>query len=103
MKTTHLFFAIAFALLPALAAADDEDESVSRTPGLVQKVGGALERGADAAAHGIETGVNATVNGVERGFNAVGNGFQRGMRATTNTIDNVSAKLFGSPKPAPQK
>ena len=101
MKSTH-FLILALLLLlnaPWTRADEDPPEPPSHEEqGLVQKVGGALEQGANAAADGIETGVNAATHGAQRGFEAVGNGIQRGMKATTDTIDRISAKIFGTPK-----
>ena len=71
--------------LPALA---DEPTPIDRTVA-------AVERGAQAAAHGIERGAKAAVRGVEIGLSAAERGVRRGAEATAGAIEKVVDKLTG--------
>lgn len=66
-----------------LAAAADESP---REGGVVQKVEGAVSRGAHAAASGVERGVKAAANGIERGAKATGRAVDRGVSAAASGV-----------------
>lgn len=92
-------------LLPTLvftlisgAYAETDDKPV------IDKVGDAVERGAQATAngiehaaeatkHGIEKGAQATERGVKRGVEATANGVKRAAKATQETADHVTDKI----------
>lgn len=54
--------------------------------GVIDKTESALERGAEATAHGIERGVEATGRGIKRGAEAAGHGIEVGLSATARGI-----------------
>lgn len=83
------------ALIAALAhgfalAAEATDPPPTQSPGVIHKVGNAVERGAHAAVNGIETGVKAAARGIERGATAAANGVERGFKATARFVGKVT-------------
>lgn len=84
--------------LAGIAIADDS---------LVNKTESALERGAEATAHGIKRGVEAAGNGIRRGaeatghgievgLSAAGRGIKRGAEATGHALHKVAEKISPS-------
>lgn len=71
-----------------------------KASGVAEKVGGAIERGAKAAAHGIDRGAKAAASGVEHGVKAAAKGVERGAKATGEAAHSVAEKMDGSSKPA---
>lgn len=76
--------------------------AASATPGVVERVEKAVERGAKAAASGVQRGVKAAASGVQRGAQAAASGVARGAKATGNAADAVARKVGGSPASAPE-
>ena len=74
--------------LVGLARADE--------PSFVDKTKAAVERGAQATAHGIERGARATGHGIEVGLTAAGHGLKRGAEATSRALHTVANKIRGS-------
>ena len=96
---------LAAALLAGLgvAQANDVDSTTSSTPAAVAaKVGAAIERGAQAAAHGIERGAKAAAHGVQVGVSAAARGIARGAEATARAAESVARKVQPTPAAAPQ-
>ncbi|MBK8890888.1 MAG: hypothetical protein IPN75_11145 [Dechloromonas sp.] len=54
--------------------------------GVIDKTEPALERGAEATAHGIKRGVEATGRGIKRGAEAAGHGIEVGLSAAARGI-----------------
>ena len=97
-------------LNPAGAAPENAPESTAGNsePGVVVKVGKAIEHGARATASWIEHGVKAVAGGVERGTAATANGIkhgvktaahgvERGAKATENAASRVANGIDKSP------
>lgn len=105
MNTNSAFFLVLIGLLylsPSQAA-----ESDSQSPGVVQKVGDAIERGAEAAASGVQRGAKAAAHGVERaadatarGVKAAAKGVERGATAAADGVETAANKVKGSDTPA---
>lgn len=75
--------------------------------GLINKTESALERGAEATAHGIKRGVEAAGNGIKRGaeatrhgievgLSAAGRGIRRAAEATGHALDKAAEKVIPS-------
>lgn len=75
--------------------------------GIVNKTEAALERGAEATAHGIKRGVEAAGNGIKRGaeatrhgievgLSATGRGIRRGAEATGHALEKAAEKVSPS-------
>lgn len=93
------------------AAADSRDTSephASSEPGVVVKVGKAIEHGArttagwiehgvKAAASGVERGAKATANGIKHGAKATAHGVEHGAKATENAASHVANKIDDQP------
>lgn len=84
-------------LTPCLAA-----EPEAQSPGLVQKVEHAIERGAEAAASGVQRGVKAAAHGIERaasatahGVRAAAGGVAHGASAAAHGVDVAASKVQG--------
>jgi hypothetical protein len=54
--------------------------------GVIDKTESALERGAEASAHGIERAIEATGRGIKRGAEAAGHGIEVGLSAAARGI-----------------
>jgi hypothetical protein len=102
----------AFALLVGFPAQAADDAGPAAEPGVVQKVEGAVTRGAHAAAYGVERGVQAAASGVERGAKATAravqrgaaaaaSGVARGARATGEAADRVARRVGPDDDTAP--
>lgn len=101
---TALTLSLALVLLnhaeavPAASAA----APANNEPGVVVKVGQAIERGAHTAAGWIEHGAKAAANGFERGAKAAVNGFKHGVKVTAQGVEhgakateNVAGRVAG--------
>lgn len=89
------------ALTAATAAvAQDKDASNAPTPGVVQRVADAVERGAQAAARGIERGAKAAEHGIRVGVQATARGIERGAQATAQAAATVARKVDAARTPA---
>lgn len=82
---------------PCLAA-----EPEAQSPGVVQKVEHAIERGAEAAASGVQRGVKAAAHGIERaasatahGVRAAAGGVAHGASAAAHGVDVAASKVQG--------
>jgi hypothetical protein len=104
-----------FILLGHAEAGSEEppaESTTSTAPGVVDKVGNAVARGAKAAASGVERGVKAAAGGVERGAKAAASGIERGAKATARGVEHgakatasaasrVAGKVGSSPASSP--
>jgi hypothetical protein len=90
------------------APRDATESSASSEPGVVVKVGKAIEHGARTAASWIEHGVKTAASGVERGAKAAASGIkhgakaaahgvEQGAKATENAASHVANKIDDSP------
>lgn len=61
----------------------------SSEPTVIQRVEGAVKRGASAAERGIEKGVGVAASGVKRGASAA----ERGARKAGNAIERTAARI----------
>lgn len=95
-------FTAAFAHGFALAE-DAKAPASAQPPGVIDKVGKSVERGAKAAVNGVETGVNAAARGIERGATAAANGIERGVKATERVVEKITNKTTGSSSSEAQK
>ena len=95
---------VAAALLAGLGIAqanDTTNTATDSTPAAVAaKVGAAIERGAQAAAHGIERGAKAAAHGVQVGVSAAARGIARGAEATARAAESVARKVQPAAAPA---
>lgn len=88
IATLMLSAACLLPAMPALAA----DEP----PSTLDKVEGAIARGAQAAASGVARGVHAAASGIERGAKATARGIERGAKAAARgTAKGVDAAASG--------
>ncbi len=81
------------------ALAQDARASDQATPGVVQRVAGAVERGAQAAARGIERGAKAAEHGIQVGVQATARGIERGAQAVARAAATVAKKVDAPPAP----
>lgn len=87
LKTALTLSLVLILLSPAGAAPRNAAESpASSEPGVVVKVGKAIEHGARTAASWIEHGAKAAAHGVEHG-----------AKATENAASHVANKIDGQP------
>jgi len=105
MKLIHhkapLFIATLVMLGSAAAYANETAEPATGTaPGVVVKVGKAIERGATAAANGVKRGAKAAARGIEHGAKAAARGVEHGAKATGNAAHADANKVRGSPTPS---
>lgn len=75
------------------------EKSARQEPGVVQKVGGAVERGVKAAASGVERGVEAAASGVRRAGNAVGRGAEAAGSAASKGAKKIGVPTGGASAP----
>lgn len=73
-------------------SAGPDDKSTHQEPGVVQKVGGAVERGVKAAASGVDRGARAAARGAKKAGDAV----ERGAKAAGSAVGR-GAKKIGVP------
>lgn len=83
------------------AQKDAAESSASNEPGVVVKVGKAIEHGARTAASWVEQGVRATANGIKHGAKAAAHGVEQGARATENAASHVADKIDDQPHASP--
>lgn len=106
-QTALVFIMLFVALNSARAEAGKENESLAdKAAGVAEKVGGVIEKGAKAAAHGIDHGARAAAHGVEHGVKAAAHGVERGAKATADAAHTVAEKVGGaseSASPSPDK
>jgi hypothetical protein len=88
--------------LTAATGALAQDTGASNAPpaGVVQRVAGAVERGAQAAARGIERGAQAAEHGIRVGVQATARGIERGAQATAQAAAAVARKVDAARAPA---
>jgi hypothetical protein len=79
---------LAFVLAASLSHTFAADAAAS-DPTVVDRVEGAVKRGASAAERGIKTGVGAAASGVKRGASAV----ERGAKAAGSAIERTAQKI----------
>lgn len=102
LKTAAALTSVFILLGHAQAASEEPAESSTSTaPGVVDKVGNAVARGAKAAASGVERGVKAAASGIERGAKATARGVEHGAKATASAANRVAGKVGGSPASSP--
>lgn len=95
---------VSVALVHGYALAEDAKAPAStQSPGVINKVGKSVERGAKATAKRIETGVNTAVRGIERGATAASNTVDRGVKATERVVNKATNKTAGSSPSEAQK
>jgi hypothetical protein len=87
-RLTSLLTTAALALCAATvhAQATQATPDAAAAPGVVQRVGGAVERGGQAAVRGVKKGAHATARGVQRGAKATARGVQRGAHAASRGV-----------------
>ncbi len=86
MRAHHFVF-VAMSLLPLSSFAEGEAAPPPQSPGVVHKVGTAVEEGAQAAADGVKKGVRAAAGGIERGAEAAAHGVKRGVEAAAEGVE----------------
>jgi hypothetical protein len=88
---------VSLLLLLGHAGAEEASDAstIKSSPGPVDRVARAIQRGASAAATGIEHGVKAAAHGIERGAKATARGVERGANATGNAAHRVANKIDG--------
>lgn len=64
-------------------------QNAASEPTVVNKVGGAVKRGASAAERGIQKGVGAAASGVKRAASAA----ERGATAAGNAIERTARRI----------
>lgn len=95
---------VSLALVHGYAMAEDAKAPAStQPPGVINKVGKSVVRGAEAAATGIEAGVNTAVRGIERGATAASKGIERSVKATERVVNKATNKTAGSSPSEAQK
>ncbi|MFA6499977.1 MAG: hypothetical protein WC256_12290 [Desulfurivibrionaceae bacterium] len=85
------------------AEADPKNAAESPTnsePGVVVKVGKAIEHGVKAAANGVERGAKAAAHGIKHGIKAAAHGVEHGAKATENAASHVANKIDDQQPPA---
>lgn len=93
----RLLIAIAATLAISTGASLAAEENAQEpTPGPAQKVGNAVERGAEATGRGVKRAVNATARGIKRGAKAAARGIGHGAEATGRAISRTAKKVGGS-------
>ncbi|WP_263772637.1 hypothetical protein [Propionivibrio soli] len=93
----RLLIAIAATLAISTGASFAAEENAQEpTPGPAQKVGNAVERGAEATGRGVKRAVNATARGIKRGAKAAARGIGHGAEATGRAISRTAKKVGGS-------
>lgn len=73
------------------------ESSASSEPGVVVKVGKAIEHGARTAASWIEHGVKTAASGIKHGAKAAAHGVEQGAKATENAASHVANKIDDHP------
>ena len=110
LKTVLTLFLALILLGHAEAGQSASAESPANSePGVVVKVGQAIEHGVrtaagwvehgfKAAAGGVERGAKATANGIKHGAAATARGVEHGAKATENAAGRVADKIDKSPR-----
>lgn len=99
LTMTWLFAALGAATGVFAQPAAKGEKSTQQKPGVVQKVGGAVERGVKAAASGVERGVEAAASGVRRAGNAVGRGAEAAGGAANKGARRIGVPTEGASAP----
>jgi hypothetical protein len=81
---------LAAALLAAIASCA---ALAAESPSVPQRVGHAVERGAQATERGLKRGVEATSHGVQVGVKATGHGLSRAGTAVEHATHKAAAKM----------
>ncbi len=82
--------------MAAAAQTASSASAPSDKPGVLQTVGGAIERGVRAAASGVERGVQAAASGVERGASAAARAVERGASAAAGGVERGASATRGA-------
>jgi len=93
----RLLLATLVASCASIAFAADAPAS---DPTVIQRVEGAVKRGASAAERGIQTGVGAAASGVKRGASAVERGAKAAGSAVERTAKRIGLPASGSSSPS---
>jgi hypothetical protein len=80
---------LAAVLLACTVTAPLAADAAASDPTVVDRVEGAVKRGASAAERGIKTGVGAAASGVKRGASAV----ERGAKAAGSAIERTAQRI----------
>lgn len=99
LKMIWLFAGLGVAAGASAQPAAKGDKSAQQPPGVVQKVGGAVERGVKAAASGVERGVGVAASGVRRAGNAVGRGAEAAGVAANKGARKIGVPTEGASAP----
>lgn len=75
-------------------------EPAKSDPTVVDKVGGAVQRGASAAERGIKTGVGAAASGVKRAASAAERGAKTAGSAIERTAKRIGLPASGASSPS---
>jgi hypothetical protein len=86
---TSLARALLATLLSAGLSTAALAQNSSSEPTVVNKVGGAVKRGASAAERGIDKGVSAAASGVKRAASAA----ERGAKKAGSVIERTAARI----------
>lgn len=98
LKTALTLSLVLILLSPAGAAPQNAAESpASSEPGVVVKVGKAIEHGARTTVSWIEHGVKAAASGIKHGAKAAAHGVEHGAKATENAASHVANKIDDPP------
>ena len=98
LKTALTLSLVLILLSPAGAAPRNAAESpANNEPGVVVKVGKAIEHGARTAASWIGHGVKTAASGIKHGAKAAAHGVERGAKATENAASHVAKKIDDQP------
>lgn len=92
---THAFFAAVVTAFFASGAAAQASE-----PTVIQRVEGAVKRGASAAERGIEKGVGVAASGVKRGASAAEYGARKAGSAVERTAARIGLPASGASSPS---
>ena len=100
LKRNQRVFLMSLALsIQGMAFAQDTTDKPASgstgSPGVVQRAGDAVGRGAQAAADGVDKGAKAAASGVERGVKAAKSGVKRGYDATARGVKRGAKAAAG--------
>jgi hypothetical protein len=95
LRLVVMLLAAAAPLAVAQSQPAGATHKAAQEPGVVKKVGNAVEHGVKVAASGVERGVSAAAGGVKKAGNAVA----RGAQAAGSAV-NTGAKKIGVPTDA---
>lgn len=92
--------AIVFCSVGLIGGALAEEGVIDKTESAIQRGAEAtahgVKHGVEAAGHGIKRGAEATAHGIEVGLTAAGHGIKRGVDATGRVIHKVVEKVSPS-------